>query len=83
MKNDFLLTATIAYNRAKASKRLGLAPGELREKLEKIFEEARIWDEASEDHSSEDLAVDKRAAIEERRLAKEAAEEEDEEEEDE
>eukprot|EP00620_Florenciella_sp_RCC1587_P012238 CAMPEP_0182571866 /NCGR_PEP_ID=MMETSP1324-20130603/15309_1 /TAXON_ID=236786 /ORGANISM="Florenciella sp., Strain RCC1587" /LENGTH=934 /DNA_ID=CAMNT_0024786619 /DNA_START=69 /DNA_END=2873 /DNA_ORIENTATION=+ len=83
MKNMFLLTATIAYNRALASKKLELTALELRERLEKNFDEARIWDEAAEDHSKDDLAVDKRASIEEKRLAKEAAEEEDEEEEEE
>lgn len=77
-KNGFLLTSTIWYNRAAANKGAALTAAELIKKLETEFDEAHIWRE--DDHSHEDLAVDAREAIEQRRL--EAEEEEEEEDED-
>merc|ERR1712139_316422 len=76
MKNEYLLTATIRYNRDRADKNLTLTSVELRTRLEKMFEDSKIWDVKGEDHSREDLAVDKRKAIGERRLQKELEEEE-------
>ena len=76
MKNEYLLTATIRYNRDRANKNLTLTSVELRTKLERMFDDSKIWDVKGEDHSREDLAVDKRKAIEESRLQKELEEEE-------
>jgi len=79
-KNEFLLTATIWYNRRKADKNFVLQPHDLREKLENEFEDAHIWRE--EDHSAEDLAVDKRAEIARRKLEAELEDDDEDEEED-
>lgn len=76
MKNEYLLTATIRYNRDRANKNLTLTSVELRTKLERMFDDSKIWDVKGEDHSREDLAVDKRKAIEESRLQKELEDEE-------
>merc|ERR1711939_1149484 len=76
MKNEYLLTATIRYNRDAGNKNLTLTSAELKQKLEKMFDNGKIWDVKGEDHSREDLAVDKRRRIEERRLQRELEEEE-------
>ena len=63
-RNSFLLTVTISYNRREAKKTLVFTAEELREKIMDELNNFDIWDVASEDKSSEDLAADKRAAIE-------------------
>tara|TARA_B110000305_G_C19172340_1_gene507927 strand:+ start:221 stop:805 length:585 start_codon:yes stop_codon:yes gene_type:complete len=72
-RNQYLLDVTMSYNRRAASKTLGFNAEELREKLLGQFEHAGIYDHEGEDHSSFDLAVDKRAAIELQIEAEEAA----------
>lgn len=69
-KNEYLLTATIVYNRARAKVPLS------KDELVGIFEEEmsetyRIWDKAGEDHAAQDLAVVKRHAIAEMEKQKE------------
>merc|ERR1711988_1420724 len=59
-KNEFLLSAQIVYNVARADNNLGLKSNELREKLEQEFDDHHIFDVEKEDYSKEDLAVDKR-----------------------
>ena len=63
-RNSFLLSVTVTYNRREAKKTLVFTAEELREKIMDELNNFDIWDVASEDKSSEDLAADKRAAIE-------------------
>jgi len=63
-RNQYLLDVTLNYNRRTASKTLVFNPEELRRMLMSQFENAGIYDLEGEDHSSFDLAVDKRAQIE-------------------
>ena len=79
-ENEFLLSATIWYNRSRADNNYCLTSGELRTKLEEEFEEHHVFDLEKEDYSKEDLAVDKREALEKLMQAEE--EEGDEEDED-
>jgi hypothetical protein len=71
-KNEYLLSAEIVYNREHADQNVALNAHDLELKLENEFEEARIWRPL--DRSHEDLAVDKRAEIERKRLEAEDAE---------
>ena len=68
--NQFLLFVTLEYNKRRAHKGLGLNHLELRDKITDELERYKIWDNEGEDHSSQDLAADKRKAIE-ARLAQE------------
>ena len=74
-RNNFLLTITVVYNRRQAKRALVFNATELREKIMGELNEAAIWDVKAEDKSVEDLASDKRAAIQ--RLLDEEDEEED------
>jgi len=74
-RNQYLLEITLTYNRRTASKNLGFNATELREKFLGELEQLGIYDVEGEDHSADDLAVDKRIAIEMR--IQEAEEEED------
>jgi len=78
--NEFLLNATIWYNRHRADQNLALTETELREKLEEDFNTHGIFDEnLKEEYAKEALAVEKREALNEKI---EEGEDEDEEEED-
>lgn len=63
-RNGFLLSVTITYNRRHAVKTLVFNAEELRAKVMDDLNAVDIWDIAGEDRSADDLAVDKRAAIE-------------------
>jgi WD repeat-containing protein 35 len=63
-RNQYLLEITMTYNKRTASKNLGLNAQELREKFLGELEQLGIYDVEGEDHSADDLAVDKRIAIE-------------------
>ena len=71
--NSYLLTVTIQYNVKKATKTIALNQKDLQKKLENEFISYKIWDVANDDHSDEDLAVEKRKRIDE--VAEAAAEE--------
>lgn len=62
-RNSFLLTVTLQYNRRDASKSLVFTAEELRTKLMEDLNAMDIWDTVGEDRSADDLAADKRAAI--------------------
>jgi WD repeat-containing protein 35 len=62
-RNAFLLSVTIQYNRREARKALVFSAEELREKIMRELNDVDVWDVKGEDNSSEDLASDKRAAI--------------------
>ena len=63
-RNCFLYTVSVQYNRRMAKKTLVLEAEELREKIMEELNRMDIWDSKGEDRSAEDLAADKRAAIE-------------------
>jgi len=63
--NRFLLSVTVQYNRREAKKTLVFTAEELRFKIMEELNNVDVWDTAAEDKSDEDLAADKRAAIEE------------------
>lgn len=63
-RNSFLFTVTVQYNRREAKKNLVFTAEELREKIMEELNAMDIWDVKGEDRSAEDLAADKRAAIE-------------------
>lgn len=74
-RNAFLLNVTVTYNRREAKKTLVFTADELREKIIDELNGVDVWDKDGEDKSEEDLASDKRAAIE-LLLQREEAEEE-------
>lgn len=62
-RNRYLLTATVHYNRRLAKRTLVLNADEIRERLMNEFNAMDIWDIDGEDTSHEDLAIDRRAAL--------------------
>merc|ERR1712070_182491 len=78
-KNEFLRSAQIVYNVARADNNLGLKSNELRDKLEQEFDDHHIFDVEKEDYSKEDLAVDKRENLNKLLEAEEGEDDEDEE----
>ncbi|CAM9308429.1 unnamed protein product [Ectocarpus fasciculatus] len=75
-RNNFLMAIEITYNRREANKNFAYNYRELKDKIQQELDTAQVWDPSSEDHSSQDLAADKRAAIE-RRLREEDEEQDD------
>ena len=63
-RNCFLFTVSVQYNRRMAKRNLVFDAEELREKIMEELNAMDIWDVKGEDRSGEDLAADKRAAIE-------------------
>ena len=63
-RNRFLLSCTVEYNKRLAKKTLVFTSAELHEKIMNELNGMDVWDIKGEDRSSEDLACDKRAAIE-------------------
>jgi WD repeat-containing protein 35 len=63
-RNCFLLTVTVQYNKREAKKALVFTPEELKEKIMDELNLMDVWDVKGEDVSAEDLAQDKRLAIE-------------------
>jgi len=72
-RNAFLFAVTVQYNRREAKKTLVFNAEELREKIMDELNSMDVWDVKGEDKSSEDLASDKRAAIEARIEREDAA----------
>jgi hypothetical protein len=62
-RNEFLLTITIKYNRRKGKKGLVFNAEDLRAKILDELNSFDVWNEKAEDTSAQDLAADKRAAI--------------------
>lgn len=62
-RNSYLLSITVRYNRRQAKKALVLSAEEIREKIISELNVLSVWDSKGEDKSAEDLASDKRAAI--------------------
>ena len=65
-RNQYLFAITISYNRREAKKALVFNADDLREKIMDDLNTMDVWDVKGEDKASEDLAADKRAAIEAR-----------------
>ncbi|CAM9795797.1 unnamed protein product, partial [Scytosiphon promiscuus] len=65
-RNNFLMAIEITYNRREANKNFAYNYRELKDKIQQELDTAQVWDPSGEDHSSQDLAADKRAAIERR-----------------
>jgi WD repeat-containing protein 35 len=63
-RNCYLLSCTVEYNKRRAKKALVFTSTELQEKIMDELNGMDVWDVKGEDRSSEDLASDKRAAIE-------------------
>ena len=63
-RNCYLYSITVQYNRRKAKKALVFSASELREKIMDELNLMDVWDVKGEDVSNDDLAQDKRAAIE-------------------
>lgn len=63
-RNQYLFAITVSYNRREAKKRLVFSAEHLREKIMDDLNAMDVWDVKGEDKSTEDLASDKRAAIE-------------------
>ena len=63
-ENSVLFTITIEYNRRLAKKALAFTADELRAKIMDELNALEMWDIAKEDKGHEDLAADKRLAIE-------------------
>jgi WD repeat-containing protein 35 len=76
-RNSFLFTITVQYNRREAKKALVFNAEELRDKIMDELNGMDVWDVKGEDRSHEDLASDKRAAIEKRIEAEEADDDDD------
>ena len=74
-RNEFLYTVTVQYNRREAKKAFFFNAEDLRTKVITDFNNVEVWDTKSEDKSSEDLAADKRAAIQKLLDAEEEEEE--------
>eukprot|EP01035_Chromulina_nebulosa_P020795 gene20795-26959_t len=62
-RNQYLLTITVQYNRREAKKSLVLTSEELKDKIMSELNDIDLWDIQGEDTSGEDLAVDRRAAL--------------------
>ena len=74
-QNSILFSITIEYNRRMAKKALAFTADELRSKIMDELNSLDLWDVVSEDKAGEDLAADKRAAIEHKlKLAEEEEE---------
>eukprot|EP00903_Cladosiphon_okamuranus_P012290 g11524.t2 len=67
-RNHFLMAIEITYNKREANKNFAYNHTELKEKIQQELDTAQVWDRPGEDHSSQDLAADKRAAITRRLL---------------
>ncbi|CAM9321632.1 unnamed protein product, partial [Ascophyllum nodosum] len=65
-RNSFLMAIDVTYNRREADQNLGYNYRELKDKIQNELDSAQVWDITGEDHSTQDLAADKRAAIEHR-----------------
>ena len=63
-RNEYLFTVTVQYNRREARKALVFNAEELRSKIMDELNSMDVWDLKGEDKSAEDLAADKRAALE-------------------
>lgn len=63
-RNSYLLSLTLLYNRREAKKSLVFTAEELRDKIMDELNQMDVWDVKGEDRSHEDLAADKRAAVE-------------------
>lgn len=63
-RNAYLFAITVQYNRREARKALVFTAEELREKIMDELNSMDVWDVKGEDRSAEDLAADKREAIE-------------------
>ena len=74
-RNEYLFTVTVAYNRREAKKALYFNAEELKDKITAELNMMEVWDVKSEDKSNEDLAADKRAAIQKLLDAEEEEEE--------
>jgi len=74
-RNEYLFAITVQYNRRMANKQMVFSAEELRKKIMSELNMMDVWDLASEDKSGEDLAADKRKAIQ---LLLDAEEEEEE-----
>ena len=77
-RNCFLYTITVQYNRRMAKKSLAFNADELKEKIMDELNLMDVWDLKGEDVSADDLAQDKRAAIEKMIEEEEAVDEEEE-----
>lgn len=62
--NSFLLNVIVSYNKREAKKTLVFSADELKEKIMDELIAHEVYDLAAEDKSDEDLAADKRGAIE-------------------
>jgi hypothetical protein len=62
-RNKYLLTATVQYNRRETNKSMAYTADEIREKIMKELNLMNIWDLDGEDHSRDDLAIDRRIAL--------------------
>ncbi|CAM9155222.1 unnamed protein product, partial [Choristocarpus tenellus] len=67
-RNSYLMTMDITYNKRLADKNLAYNFRDLKEKIQSELDSAQVWDLMGENHSAQDLAADKRAAIERRLL---------------
>lgn len=65
-RNSYLLSVTVQYNRREAKKAYVFTADELRSKIMRELNDVDVWDVKGEDKSHEDLASDKRAAIQKR-----------------
>ena len=74
-RNEFILSVTIQYNRNQGKKALAFTAEELKEKIVDDLNSMDVWDTVAEDKSHEDLAADKRQAIQ--KLLDEEEEEDD------
>ena len=75
-RNEFILSVTVQYNRNQGKKALAFNAEELKEKIVDDLNSMDVWDTVAEDKSHEDLAADKRQAIQ--KLLDEEEEEDDE-----
>lgn len=62
-QNAILLAVLVQYNKREAAKRLAFDISNIREKIMEELSAADVWNEAGDDKRHEDLAADKRAAI--------------------
>ncbi len=61
--HSFLLVANITYSHRRANKAKALTQKELKNKIFYELDKQKVWDEAGEDCSSQDLAAHKRKSI--------------------
>jgi hypothetical protein len=71
-RNSYLLNVTVNYNRREAKKSLVFTAEELRAKIMTELNIMDVWDIKGEDKSNDDLAADKRAAVD-RKMEEEEA----------